>query len=156
MIEYSIPGYKNISAEYLVLDYNGTIAVDGVLISGVTDMLKRISEHLEIHVVTADTFGRAGAQLEGAACRLTVLEPGDQDMQKARYIKMLGPENVIAVGNGRNDSLMLKEAAVGIALVQAEGAAAAAILNSDIICNSVTDAFGIILNPLRMTATLRS
>lgn len=156
MIEYTIPGYNNIRAEYLVLDYNGTIAVDGILIPGVLDMLKRISLSLEVHVVTADTFGKAGEQLEGAECRLTILGAGSQDLQKARYIKMLGPEKVIAVGNGRNDSLMLKEAAVGIALVQAEGASAGAIINSDIVCTSVMDAFQVILNPLRMAATLRS
>ena len=156
MIEYNIPGYKNIRAEYLVMDFNGTIAVDGILIPGVLEMLERISPGLEVHVVTADTFGKAGSQLEGAACRLTSRVPGGQDVQKLRYVSALGPERVIAVGNGRNDSLMLKESAVGIALVQAEGASAAALINSDIVCNSVMDAFQIILNPLRMTATLRS
>ncbi|HPS57294.1 MAG TPA: ATPase P [Spirochaetota bacterium] len=156
MIEYSIPGHKNIRAEYLVLDYNGTLAVDGVLIPGVRDMLNRIAASLEVHVITADTFGMARVQLEGAACRLMILEPGSQDLQKGRYISLLGPDKVIAVGNGRNDSLMLKEVAVGIALIQAEGASAAALMNSDIICASVFDAFEIILNPLRMIATLRS
>ena len=155
MIEYSIPGHKNIRAEYLVLDYNGTLAVDGVLIPGVRDMLNRIAARLEVHVITADTFGMSGVQLEGAECRLSILEPGGQDLQKSRYISALGPDKVIAVGNGRNDSLMLKEAAVGIAILQAEGAAAATLMNSDIICASVLDAFEIILNPLRMIAALR-
>lgn len=156
MIEYSIPGHKNIRAEYLVLDYNGTLAVDGVLIPGIRDMLNRIAFSLEVHVVTADTFGKAGAQLEGVNCRLSVLETGSQDHQKAGYISALGADRVIAIGNGRNDSLMLKEAAVGIAIVQAEGAAAVTIMNSDIACTSIMDAFDIVLNPLRMIATLRS
>ena len=156
MIEYIIPGYKTIKAEHLVLDYNGTIAVDGTLIPGVPGMLDRIAASLDVHVVTADTFGKAGAQLKGSACRLSILEPGGQDLQKLKYISALGPERAIAIGNGRNDSLMLKEAAIGIALIQAEGAATGALLNSDIICTSVIDALDIILNPLRMIATLRS
>lgn len=156
MIEYSIPGHKNIRAEYLVLDYNGTLAVDGELIPGVRDMLNRIASSLEVHIVTADTFGKAGAQLEGVNCRLSVLGPGSQDGQKAGYVSALGADRVIAIGNGRNDSLMLKDSAIGITVVQAEGAAAATIINSDIVCTSVMDAFDIILNPLRVIATLRS
>ena len=35
MIEIDIPGYKTLHLEHLVLDYNGTLAVDGVLIDGV-------------------------------------------------------------------------------------------------------------------------
>ena len=31
MIEISIPGYKHLQLKHLVLDYNGTIALDGRL-----------------------------------------------------------------------------------------------------------------------------
>mgnify|MGYP001767379234 CR=1 FL=1 len=155
MIEYDIPGHGIIRAEYLVLDYNGTLAVDGVLIHGVPEMLERIARSIQVHVVTADTFGLAGSQLADTACRLSILEPGGQDLQKVRYISSLGAERVIAVGNGRNDSLMLKQSAVGISVIQAEGASSEALISSDIICTSILDALDIILNPLRMTATLR-
>ncbi|HDS06024.1 MAG TPA: ATPase P, partial [Bacteroides sp.] len=57
MIEIEIPGYKTIHAEHLVLDFNGTLAVDGHLIDGVADQLFRLSADLEVHVLTADTFG---------------------------------------------------------------------------------------------------
>ena len=156
MIEYNIPGYGHIRAEYLVLDYNGTIAVDGILIPGVKEMLNRIAENLEIHVVTADTFGIARQQLDGINCRIAVLGPLEQNMGKRDYVESLGTEKVIAVGNGRNDALMLRGAAVGIAVVQSEGASFPAMQNADIVCLSVMDAFETILSPLRMTATLRS
>jgi len=35
MIEISIPGGRDYQLQYLVLDYNGTIAVDGYLVEGV-------------------------------------------------------------------------------------------------------------------------
>jgi len=35
MIEVAVPGFKNLALEYLVLDYNGTLAVDGMLVEGV-------------------------------------------------------------------------------------------------------------------------
>jgi len=156
MIEYKIPGLKTVRAEHLVLDYNGTIAVDGMLIPGVSEMLGRIAPDLKVHVVTADTFGRAAAQLEGAPCSLAVLDPGDQDLRKLEYISALGAGSVIAIGNGRNDSLMLRDSAIGIAVIQAEGASAVTIMNSDIVCNSILDALETVLNPLRVAATLRS
>ena len=35
MIAIDIPGYKKIELAHLVLDYNGTLAIDGKLIDGV-------------------------------------------------------------------------------------------------------------------------
>ena len=156
MIEYNIPGFKIIRAEHLVLDFNGTVAVDGTLIPGVRDASNKIAGILEIHVVTADTFGNAPARLEGISCKIGLLDAANQDIQKAKYISALGPDRVIAVGNGRNDALMLKQAGLGIAVIQAEGAAAVSVLNADMVCPSILDALEIILNPLRVVATLRS
>ncbi len=34
MLRIDIPGYKIIKAEHLVLDFNGTMAIDGRLIDG--------------------------------------------------------------------------------------------------------------------------
>ena len=35
MIEVDIPGYRTLQLAYLVLDHNGTLAVDGILKPGV-------------------------------------------------------------------------------------------------------------------------
>jgi soluble P-type ATPase len=63
------------------------------------------------------------------------------------------------VGNGRNDQLMLKEAALGIAVILEEGAAAAtlnATLNAaDVVCTHIVSALELLTNPLRLMATLR-
>ena len=61
----------------------------------------------------------------------------------------------VCIGNGRNDSLMLKEAALGICLIQAEGANVVSLLNADIACKSAKDALELLLNPKRLIATLR-
>ena len=60
------------------------------------------------------------------------------------------------MGNGRNDALMLKEAALGIAVIQEEGGAVETLLAADIVTHSVLVALDLLLNPLRLTATLRS
>jgi soluble P-type ATPase len=58
MIEIKIPGYKTLQLKHLVLDHNGTLAVDGILVAGVKESLDRLSADMEIHVLTADTFGK--------------------------------------------------------------------------------------------------
>ena len=156
MIEIAIPGHKDLRLTYLVLDYNGTLACDGELIEGVEGSLRGLAGDLQIHVVTADTFGKAQAGLEGLPCELVVLPAERQDVGKLAYIKRLGPENVVCVGNGRNDRLMLKEAALGIAVIQDEGAAAETLLAADVVCPHILSALGLLADPLRLTATLRS
>ena len=156
MIDIAIPGFRHLRLKHLVLDYNGTIAIDGVLIPGVPEALNDLSAELSIHVVTADTFGAAAAQLAGLPVAMKILESGDQVLAKREYVDRLGADTVIAIGNGRNDRDMLKIATVGIALVQKEGAAAQTIGNADIVCASILEALDLLRHPGRMIATLRS
>ena len=59
MIIVEIPGRKSIEVHHLVLDFNGTLAIDGKLIDGTKPLLELLSNQLTIHVVTAVTFGTA-------------------------------------------------------------------------------------------------
>jgi len=138
------------------LDYNGTLAVDGNLLSGVDRIFKTLAQDIQIHVITADTFGLAANQLKGLPVKLTILPVEKQDDAKLDYISRLGPESVAAIGNGRNDCKMLKAAALGIALVQKECAAAEAMANADIVSTDILDALDLFRNPKRLLATLRS
>jgi len=61
MITIDIPGYKKLKLAHLVLDYNGTLACDGKMITGVKKCLTALAKPLKIHVITADTFGKAKA-----------------------------------------------------------------------------------------------
>lgn len=151
-----IPGYGTLELKYLVMDYNGTLAVDGVVVKGVEQAFDMLAADLELHVITADTFGVAAENLNNMPCRLSVLPPGDQAAAKLDYIDRLGAESTVAIGNGRNDRLMLAKAALGICVILEEGAAVETINSADVICPSVLSALGLLLNPLRLTATLRS
>ena len=155
MISLSIPGTGRLDLDHLVLDYNGTLAVDGVLLPGVRQTLQSLAPKINIHVVTADTFGNSGEGLTGIDCRLTVLGPGRQDQAKLDFVKHLGADRTVAVGNGRNDALMLEAAALGIALILKEGASSISVTKADLVCTHVVDALELLLYPLRLTATLR-
>jgi len=156
MIALRIPGFADSVLDHLVLDYNGTLAADGSLVPGVRPSLAALAGSLRIHVVTADTFGSAARELDGLGLELTVLPEGDQANAKLRYVRQLGAQRVVAVGNGRNDRLMLKAAALSIAVVQREGAAAEAIAAADVVAPGIVDALGLLLHPRRLVATLRS
>jgi soluble P-type ATPase len=156
MIEISIPGYGDLCLEHLVLDYNGTVALDGRLLFGVRERLERLADQLTIHIITADTFGQAADYLAGIPCQLDVLPPGRQDEAKRDFVRGLGVGRCVCVGNGRNDRQMLQEAALGIAVLQDEGAAAAALLAADVVAPDIQSALELLMQPLRLVATLRS
>jgi P-type E1-E2 ATPase len=156
MLEIDIPGYRTLRLEHLVLDYNGTLACDGELLDGVRERLAALADRLQIHILTGDTFGKARAALIGIACELLVLPVEGQDQLKLEYIRRLGSDTTICVGNGRNDRLMLAEAGLGIAVVQAEGAAMQAVLAAAVLSADILAALDLLIHPLRLIATLRS
>ena len=157
MITVDIPGRGRLDLAHLVLDVNGTIAEDGHLIPGVRQRLQRIARDLDVHMVTADTHGRQGAidaELDMTGERLERGRPEGE--QKAALVERLGAGATIAIGNGANDALMLKAAAIGVAVMEAEGTCVQAVLSADIVCRSTTEALELLLHPRRMVATLRS
>lgn len=155
-IPVDIRGFGRLTLGHLVLDFNGTLAVDGAVLPGVKPRLRKLGRSLHLHVVTADTFGKARASLGGVDCELHILARGDEDRAKAAYVRRLGANRVACIGNGRNDRLMLRGAALGIATIQREGAAAQALLAADIVVHDVRDALDLLLEPRRLVATLRA
>ena len=156
MIEIDIPGNRVLQLEHLVLDYNGTIAFDGALIDGVKECLTELSQMLTVHVITADTFGSVKKTLEDINCKMTLIPLNRQDVAKLEYVKNLGHEQTVSMGNGANDRLMLKASALGVAVIQGEGAAFETLASADVVCTDIRFALSLLSNPLRLIATLRS
>jgi len=150
-----IPGYIKLEVKHVVCDYNGTIAVDGKLIDGVGEMMNELSKDITFHVITADTYGFVERELENVNCKLVKIAKQDQAYSKLEYVSCIGKEYTVCIGNGNNDRLMLKEARLGIALVQEEGACVETLLSSNVVCKSIIDAFGYFKEPKRLIATLR-
>lgn len=151
-----IPGYGTLDLQHLVFDYNGTIARDGHLMSNLEKTLTDLAETVTVHVLTADTGGTVAQELEGLPCRLQIITSGNEAEQKEAYVQVLGPDSVVAIGNGANDRLMLKTARLGIAVLEGEGSATSAILHADMVARSIYDALGLLMVPQRIVATLRT
>ncbi len=156
MLNISIPGFDDISLAHLVMDFNGTMACDGILIDGLRKLIFSLSKNIQVHVLTADTFGSAAGQLKNLPLLLSVLPKKDQDKAKLAYVEKLGCKECISIGNGRNDALMLEKSRIGIALIQEEGAAVNAVNSADIVCKDIHSALNLFVHPGRIIATLRS
>ena len=166
MIELNIPGRERLIIKNLVLDLNGTIALDGRTIEGVGDRLHALSRRLDILIVTADTRGRAEQTLKALEAetaggersfpiKLHKVEKGEEDIQKEELVQGLGKWETVSMGNGSNDARMLKESAVGICIIGREGASVEAMMNADLAIFDINDAFDLLLIPERLVATLR-
>jgi soluble P-type ATPase len=156
LIEIPIPGRSPLRLEHLVLDLNGTLAIDGEPIEGVLDRLRDLADRLAIRIVTADTRGVAAERTAGWPVELAILDPGRQDEAKRAVVEELGAESVAAVGNGLNDRLLLEAAALGIAVVQAEGAAGATLAAAAVVAPDIRAALDLLRFPTRLVATLRT
>ena len=154
MIRLDTPGREILELEHLVLDLNGTIALDGEVLAGVPERLTALSESLTVFMVTADTQGQAAAIAEQLEVRLVLVTPGDEADQKRALVERLGAEQVVAVGNGANDAAMLQAAALGIAVLGPEGLAVEALRAADVVAG-IHEALDLLLHPRRLVATLR-
>ncbi len=152
MIRIDIPNRGTIELHHAVFDVNGTLAVDGVPIPGVVDRLKSLAAQLSIHALTAGTHGNLEMLEKAFGFPLQMIGTGEE---KANYVQKLGPSSVIAIGNGANDAAMLRLAAIGLAVLAAEGVAISALQAADVLVTSPLDAIGLLLNPKRLVATLR-
>ncbi|PKO07354.1 MAG: ATPase P [Chloroflexi bacterium HGW-Chloroflexi-3] len=125
----NIPGQGIFQIEYLVCDVNGTLAIDGVAKQSIIDF-------------------ELGIEAK-------IIQKGNESQQKKDFISQLGPEKVIAIGQGANDSGMLKEAAIGICVFSEEGTSIDALMSSDVVVKDGLTALKLIQNPMRLVATLR-
>ena len=150
-----IPDRNTLDIQHIIFDYNGTIALDGKVINGVVDKMNEFSHLVTFHVVTADTYGTAEHELQGANCQVVNLATSLMYKTKTDYLAYLGKDHTLSVGNGFNDSDLLKQSLLGIALIQDEGLCMAALMSADIVCKSVMDVFAYLEKPNRLKATLR-
>jgi len=156
MLELDIPYGPSLRLAHLVCDLNGTLACDGLLLPGVAERLRRLSELLELWLLTADTNRTAAGLAAELGLQVEVLGEGRGEAQKLAFVRRLGALSCVAMGNGRNDVLMLREAALALAVIGQEGASPEAIQAADVVCYEPVEALDLLLHTNRLIATLRA
>ena len=154
MISIDIPGWENITIENIVLDLNGTIATDGKISVDVKEKIKALSQKTKVYILTADTQGTAGDESKDIGIELVKIPGEDSKNKKFEFLKTLNLQKTIVIGNGNNDQLILREAALGIAILGDEGLSGMALKNAEILVKSISDALDLFLKPKRLIATL--
>jgi len=157
MLHIILPGAKDLMLSHLVCDVNGTLAMDGQISAPVRERLITLAAQLQVHLVTADTYGTLPSLLNelqrvGAPVQAQRVETG---ADKVAYVRALGAEQVVALGNGINDVGMFRLARLSIAICGAEGLAVAALQAATLMVSSPEAALDLLLHPRRLTATLR-
>lgn len=151
-LRLEVPGSPTLLPTDLLIDFSGTLALDGAVLPGVPETLTQLSAILRITVASADTFGSAREALAGLPVTVSLVEHGEH---KAEIVRALGADHVVAVGNGRNDVPMFRAAAFSIAVLGPEGTAAELLAAADLVAPSILAALDLLRHPIRLKASLR-
>lgn len=155
MIRIEIPGREALEISHIVLDYNGTIAVDGLLVPGLDAPIEALSKLVDIHVLTADTYGTVRAQCAHLPLTVHTFPRPDAGSCKEEIVKGLSG-GVACYGNGFNDIPMFDAADLAVAVLLEEGMCAQLLPHADIFVRSIHDGLDLFLKPDHIRADLRS
>lgn len=155
MIRIDIPGRETLAIEHVLLDYNGTIAVDGLLAPGVSECMRKLAELAHVAVLTADTYGTAGAQCAPLGVEVVTFPRAGAAEFKQAYAEKLDGQ-IACLGNGFNDMGMFDQADLAIAILDTEGTYAGLLGHADILARSAEEGLSLLLYPDRVRATLRT
>ncbi len=158
-ITIDIPGFGQRHITTILTDYSGTLSRAGHIAAEVRESLVKLSAMVDIHVITADTFGTAAQELKGVPAMQHQLQGEGHDVQKRQYGESLDLRHCVVFGNGNNDRLLLRAArelgGIAIAVDNGEGCATEALLNSQIFIVGAANALNLLLEPKGCKATLR-
>lgn len=156
MLHYRIPGRGELKIENVVLDYNGTIAVDGKIIEGVKELISKLKEYVNVYILTADTYGTVKEECSSLGVEVIDFPRENAGTFKKEIVMKLNGHKTICVGNGYNDIPMFKESILYVAVIEAEGSCGKLLANADIVTRSILEALNIILDENKVKATLRN
>jgi len=156
MIEIHVPGLKPYELKHIVVDYNGTIAVDGKIPAELKNLLVQLQKMVPVTVLTADTHGTARAQCEPLGLSVRTFPQENAALFKKEIVEELGADHVVCFGNGFNDIPMFKTARLSIAVLDKEGMCGALLPHATLLCRSAEEALSLLLNPKRIIADLRT
>ena len=152
-MKYHPIGVGEIELTTIILDLNGTLAVHGKLVSGVTERITKLKEMgFKLYLFTGDQRGNA-SQL-AAELGIEVKKATTSD-EKQALTEKLDVQKTVAIGNARIDIGTFLPCKLRIGTMQAEGIHTGILSHIDILVPSITDALDLLLNENTFNATLR-
>jgi P-type E1-E2 ATPase len=154
MITIHRPGRESLEIEFILIDFEGTLAPDRRVHPKAKDKINLLSKRTKIYVMTTGDRSVIEEIMKKVKAEVVLLSEGEASRQKLDLIKRLGERQTTAIGNGVDDAPMIEGAGLGICVVGKEGAAGEALRKADVVVTSILDALDFLLKPLRQKATL--
>ncbi len=155
MIRIEIPGWESLDICHIVMDYNGTAAVDGVFLAEAKERILKLKEMAQLYILTADTYGTVKEQCRGLGIEVMTFPREGAAKCKEEIVKGLSG-GVVCLGNGLNDIQMFDAADLSIAILEKEGLCGRLLNHADVLVPSFTAGLDLLLKPNRLRATLRT
>ena len=154
MIAIQRPGQEPLEIDFILLDFEGTLASDRRVHPKAKDKINLLSKRAKIHILTKDGKERAEEVLRKVKAEIISFAEGESSQKKLDVLRQLGATRTVAVGNGADDGPMMGEAVFGLCVIGKEGASSEVVKNANVVFTDILDALDFLLKPLRQKATL--
>jgi soluble P-type ATPase len=154
MISIERPGQSNLEIEFILIDFEGTLASDRRVHPKAKDKINLLSKRTKIYILTKEKKELIEERLRKVKAEITLLTEGEASQEKLDLLRKLGATRCVAIGNGVDDAAMIDEAGFGICLLGKEGTSPEAMNKADLVFMDILDVLDFLLKPLRQKATL--
>jgi soluble P-type ATPase len=154
MISIQRPGMESLDIHFVLIDFEGTLAMDGRVHPRAKDKVNLLSKRATLYIVTKSSKEKVEETLRKMKVEVLYVTEGDSSQQKLNVLQRLGPHQTAVIGNGLDDARIMEQAGLGMCVIGKEGSSAEALAKADLVVTHVLDALDFLLKPLRQRATL--
>jgi soluble P-type ATPase len=154
MIIIQKPGQEPLAIEFILIDFEGTLASDRRVHPKARDKLNLLSKRSKIYILAKGEQEAIGEILKKVKAEVIYLTEGEASQRKLDLLRQVGATRTVAIGNGVDDAAMIEEAGLGICIIGKEGTSAEATKKADVVFTDILHALDFLLKPLRHKATL--
>jgi len=154
MISIQRPGMESLELHFVLIDFEGTLAMDGRVHPKAKDKVNLLSKRVTVYIFTKSSKEKVEETLKKMKAEILYMTEGDSSQQKLDVLQRLGPHQTAVIGNGFDDVQIMEQAGLGMCVIGKEGSSPEAVAKADLVVTSVLDALDFLLKPLRQGATL--
>jgi len=154
MISIQRPGQNHLEIDFILIDFEGTLASDRRVHSKAKDKINLLSRRIKIYILTKGEKEGVEEVLKKVKAEIVYLDEGKSSRQKLDLLRQLGVSRTVAVGNGVDDAPMMEEAGFSLCVIGKEGTFSETMNKADVVFTNILDALDFLLKPLRQKATL--
>ena len=154
MILIQKPGQEPLVIEFILIDFEGTLASDRRVHPKARDKLNLLSKRSKIYILAKGEQEAIGEILKKVKAEVIYLTEGEASQRKLDLLRQVGATRAVAIGNGVDDAAMIEEAGLGICIIGKEGTSAEAMKKAEVVFTDILHALDFLLKPLRHKATL--